>query len=221
MKVIKQKPTGTALGFVTRTCCGPDGEGECIARAEGFPCGIGEVPVYAEPETLLKNVGDSLRACRVGFGLTLSALAAELGISIVELSALEQGLAMTDGWKEILEFFARRIEEKQRPAPNAFLHLQQFAPRQEKSMEPKIKSEKYTEADPSPQKSFSPGDLVKLRSGGPTMTISTISPDGSFAECWMFMPAKPSEAPFFAMSVRGKFVIETFPTAVLEALKSG
>jgi hypothetical protein len=91
-------------GFVTRTCCGPDGVGPCQAEKENLPCGIGKIRISNHPE---RPEGIALRKLRVSLGLTLGDGARRLGIKVIEMSGLERGVYTTD-WEEA----KRRLEHE-------------------------------------------------------------------------------------------------------------
>lgn len=102
MEVTMKSPTGTQLGFVTRSCCGPDGTGECQSKKAGFPCGIGEVPTWDEPTSEEQARADMLRILRRRKNLTLREAAYRVGVSLVEFSALERGTATVDDWDKLM-----------------------------------------------------------------------------------------------------------------------
>jgi len=89
--------------FVTRSCCGPDGVGECQAKAEGLPCGIGRLRI---PEHDKTKDGHALRERRIELKLSLRQAAEKLGITVVQYGGLERGVYTTD-WNEA----RRRLEE--------------------------------------------------------------------------------------------------------------
>ncbi len=101
--VKKVEPTGQTLAFVTRSCCGPDGEGPCQANAEGLRCGLGYVPTYPSPSDEEESRGQRLRKLRRELGLTMGDVADGLDISVVTVSELERGAAEVDNWPELEE----------------------------------------------------------------------------------------------------------------------
>lgn len=100
-RIVSADPVGRSLAFVTRKCCGPDGEGPCLAREEGLPCGVGEVPTYA-PASMPPERSERFRRIRRDLGLTLGEAAARLGVSVTDVSAVETGRAEVEGWEALL-----------------------------------------------------------------------------------------------------------------------
>jgi hypothetical protein len=85
------EPIGTRRVFATRTCCGPDGEGPCKSAAEGLPCGVADVPMFAPIPMELVQRGQQLRQRRLALGLSLREMAARMDCRASEWSALENG----------------------------------------------------------------------------------------------------------------------------------
>lgn len=98
IKLTPVPPTSVkeVMAFVTRKCCGPDGEGECLAKAEGFACGLGTIRFSEHPE---KPEANALRKMRVELAMSLGVAADKLGISVTEYSGLERGMYTAD-WEE-------------------------------------------------------------------------------------------------------------------------
>lgn len=99
--VKKVEPVGKKIAFVSRICCGPYGEGECLAAKEELPCGIGYVNVYPKPTKDGRTHGEKIRKTRLEMNLSLRDAANLLEIDIVTMSALELGSAEVDDWDEV------------------------------------------------------------------------------------------------------------------------
>jgi len=54
------------------------------------------------------------------------------------------------------------------------------------------------------EKEFQPGDIVRLKSGGPTMTITKVASDKKMVECFWFRSRQLERSAFVAESLEHK-----------------
>lgn len=98
LRQLPREQIGTREVFATRSCCGPGGVGPCISAAEGLPCGVALMPLFAPVPDGVRERGQDLRALRLGLGLSLGDAADGLGLRVSKLSMLESGRLDADDW---------------------------------------------------------------------------------------------------------------------------
>lgn len=98
LRQLPREQIGTREVFATRSCCGPGGVGPCISAAEGLPCGVALMPLFAPVPDSVRERGQELRATRLGLSLSLEDAADGLGLRVSHVSMLESGRLDVDDW---------------------------------------------------------------------------------------------------------------------------